>query len=144
MTLVTGLYEIGLLIKNKLSANQNALGIQQVFYGDQDRVNTTPIACVETDTKTGDLTGAQRQVTYEVKVFVLLYVAKVGSSQENRAEVDALATQVETVLNADANLGGAIIHGYVTSIEAGYATKTDSVVRAIRITYTATTQARLP
>lgn len=131
-------------IYNRLTVAQSTLGIKAVYLGDQQKIATTPAVAVEASTKVGSLKSAARVVEYEIRIFVIVYSSLISSNQTNQGVADKFIEQIEDFLNADSNMGGLIIHGFVESIESGYSTKTNSIARASRMTYFAQTQNRLP
>ena len=58
--LISKLIDFCEYIETLLSDNADALGIEAVYYGDQDRLPVTPAVCVEPDNKARNLKGAQR------------------------------------------------------------------------------------
>lgn len=113
--------------------------IQDVWYGDQDRIPRTPALCVEPSDKARDLEGVPNMTRNEFEVFLLIYHNKAQDNQDTRLEVDQIAEQVEDFLHTDLQLVVAgnplIIHGYVTRIESGMQYKQGTLYRAARITY---------
>jgi hypothetical protein len=129
---------------DKFDANKLGLGIGVVYYGDQERLASTPALCVEPDMKTNELKGATRRIATEIRLYFIIYHAKIQSPQANRREADLLAEAVETFLHDDPRMNETVIHSMVTRIESGYVYKENTLVRATRIAFEATTQAQLP
>jgi hypothetical protein len=100
--------------------------------------------CVEPDHKTNQLKGAPRRIRIDIRNFLLVYFAYVGSPQDNRHAADELAESIETLLHKDATLGGLVIDSMVDDVESGYVTKSGSLVRGSRITFSAQSQGMLP
>lgn len=127
--------------------NKRALGIKDVFYGDQDRIPRSPGLCVETGETNRELNGAPRRVLVKMTVYLLVYhnALKAGAAGQ-REENDALAKAVQTEIHKNENkdLGGLIIHGYCTNAEMGYLQKQDSLWQVTRITHESTSQVLLP
>lgn len=144
MTLATTIPEIAEALYNKLDVNKEALGIEAVYYGDQNRLPVTPAVCIEPDSKTNTLTSAFRKVSLDFKIYILLYHSQVSSPQDNRRSADALAEAVETLIHADKDLGGLVIHCMIDEVASGYVTKSNSLVRASRLTFSALSQNQLP
>jgi len=120
-----------------------------VFYGDQDRIPSTPAVCVETGDKTRTLSGAPNMTTNEFEIFILVYHDKVQDSQLTRKEVDAIAYQIEKLIHQDLQLtnGGPtphMIHGFVRSHESGYTFKSGTLYRSARLTYFGMNKTSLP
>lgn len=144
MTLATTIPEVAEALFDKLEANKVVLGIQAVYYGDQNRLPVTPAVCIEPDAKTNTLKSAFRMVSLDFKVYILIYHSQVTSPQDNRRNADALAEAVETLIHADKDLGGRVIHCMIDEIASGYVTKGNSLVRASRLTFSALSQNQLP
>lgn len=119
-------------------------GIGAMHYGDQSKIVTGNTVCFEVESKTKTLKNSPRGMDVMFTVYVLVYTAKVQSPEMNREESDRLAQQIETVLDEDGQLGGLLIHGYVSRLESGYSVKSDSIVRSSRLTYEGRSQTRLP
>jgi hypothetical protein len=130
-------------LQSKLEASMSNLGLNAVYYGDQDSIPTTPIACVEPDMKKQIFLAAQYMFQGEVTVFILVYSSYVTSPQTNRLEADEVATAIEDLLHQDLQLGGLVVAGWVTEIQSGYAKKKNSIVRCSRITWSAKTRKQI-
>lgn len=144
MPLTDKLSVVSQALVDKIRTNQAGLGINAVYYGDQDKIPTTPIACVEPDAKTNTLKSAQRMILIDFTAYILLYHSSVVSPQVNRSESDELAEAVETLIHADRTLGELLIHCMITNVASGYANKAGSLVRASRLTFNGQSQALLP
>lgn len=151
MTLICDIADFAAITKQVLDDKAAALGINAVFYGDQSRIPTTPVACVEPNTETSLLkgSGVTRATQVNLSCFVLLYGSIIQSGQINRAEVDQLAKEVKKVLNSDPKLQLAdgierVIHCYVTSVQSGYTNKGNTVMQSARIEFEALSQELLP
>lgn len=135
-------------VYDKLRTNATDLGLAGVAYGDQDRIPSSPYACVEPDHKGAELNGVPRRTMNVFTIYVLLYYGAVGSNQDNRAEADLLADKVEDLLNADSHMGdastGLVDHCMVVGVDSGYVRKGNSLMRSSRLTLTAQVQAQLP
>lgn len=134
-------------IKAKLQtpASVAALGLRDandVAYGDQQKIPRTPYICVETGTKTRELSGigGKGRVDNHFTVFIMVYISQVKSVQVNRHDADALAEKVELILHEDVTIGGTVIHGFVTSIEPGFSTRSGELMRVARVTWTGLTK----
>jgi len=118
--------------------------IQQVFYGDQDKIPSTPVVCVEVNDKNRTMRGMQKTYTIEMEIYVIVYHSKVGSPQDNRLGADIMSEQVEDLLHKDNRCGGLVIDSFVTKNESGTAQKAGSIVRSNRVTFYATSAEQLP
>lgn len=141
---MTTLVQIADAVKDLLEVNKETLGLHSVFYGDQERIPGSMVACVEPDTKKTEHKGMMRQVTREFTVYVILYAASIQSPQINRRDADLMAENIETLLNQDITFGGLLLDSKVTEVASGYSTKEGNLIRSNRITFTGTTTDRLP
>jgi hypothetical protein len=137
-------YAFNQYVMGVLTANKTTLGLFDVFYGDQNLLPGSPVVCVEPDTKATELKNATRGVDVYFRTYVLVYVSFVASPEDNRKAADQLAEAIETLLNADAQCGGLVIHSMVEELTSGYATKSGTIVRASRILFTGRSVSRLP
>ena len=128
-----------------LTTNQEALGLEDIWMGDQDRVPRVPAAAVEPGPKTREWSGAPRRTRVTLDVYVLLYLEVVtGGIQRNVRESARLSEEVEAVLHADATLGGLVISSFVVENAPGYATREKTMMRASRMVLRSTSQIQLP
>lgn len=119
------------------------LGLDRVYYGEQDRIAITPAVSIDEQPTSyvRHQTGFRNQV--EFRIFVLLYFAKIVSEEEFKAEADALADDLIDVVMDDNTLasqnGGEplVIHGQVTRKEPGVAILGGERMRAVRLTWEA-------
>jgi hypothetical protein len=122
------------------------LGLQDVFYGDQEKIPRSPTACVETGLKNRELTGVPRRTTNTMQLFIIVYHSRVQDNQVTRLESDQFAELVEDELHKSENvtLGGLVSHSMVVSSEYGYARRSNLLWTATRMTYQTTSLVNLP
>jgi hypothetical protein len=144
MTLTASLAQVSEALFTKFETNKASLGIEAVYYGDQNRLPVTPALCVEPDAKQNTLKSALRVIAIEFKVYILIYHSSVTSPQDNRRAADALAEATETLIHADRTLGGLVTHCMVDEVASGYVTKNNSLMRASRLSFSAISQNQLP
>lgn len=149
MALSTSLPDITQALVDKLTTNSASLGLKGVFYGDQDKLSATPIACVEPDMKDNISISPFRKLEIEMTIYIVVYHSLVESAQLNRKDADNMADAIETLIHLDKGLlrldGTArVTHCYIKRIASGYVKKGSSVVRASRLTFSARTQNQLP
>lgn len=137
------LLTFSLAVRNLLSTNAVALGLKGVFFGDRNKIPFVPAACVEPVDKRRELAGAPRRTENTFQVYVLIYHALVDDTERTLTESLTRAEAVETLLHADPQLGGLVIHGLVRSLESGVAYK-QSLFRATRLTFEGLTKTNLP
>jgi hypothetical protein len=146
MTLQTKISYFADYVQQQIQAacDSQTLPFEGVYYGDQDKIPTTPIVCIEPDDKSNVLNGVPRKTLTTVGLYLIVYVDKVQSPQLNRKESDEIVEQLEDFLHADPTMGGAAIHSLVDRIESGSSNKGNTIYRAARITFSITTQQFLP
>lgn len=146
MALTLSMVDVAFKIYTKLTDNRNDLGLKAVYYGDQERIAGTPVACVEPTSKSNNLntSALARKLDPTIETSILIYHSVVQSTQATRLEADQFGEAVETYLNTLRDLDGLVIHAYVSVMESGYLTKGNTVMRACRLTHTAKTQGYLP
>lgn len=123
---------------------RTATGIAMVLYGDQERIGQVPLVCVEPSEKSRSFAGAPRRTSIDFEVYVLVYYGTMQSTAANRKDVDRIAEAVEARLNGALTCGGLVINSLVTNLTSGVANKGGSLMRATRLTFTATSRVNLP
>lgn len=143
---MTTLFDVAKKVESTIDSNRTTLKLPagSLFYGDQSKIPITPCVCVESGDKTNELNGAPRRVMRTSTIYVLTYHSSVKSPIVNREEDDQFAESLETILNADAKMGGLVIDSMVTSIEFGYQVRSNTIYRASRLTFEARWQEQLP
>ena len=126
-------------IQTVLIDNQVALGLTDVFYGDQDIIPRYPCVCVEVDLKSTPPTEVN-PMTYGLNTFeilLILYNSKIEDVDTLRLETDTLAEDIADVMHKDFRLTGLVTFGYVTTIQYGYVVKQGRLVRSAKLTWRA-------
>jgi hypothetical protein len=131
-------------IQDIITANQVALGIADIWYGEQHKIPRTPSVEVMPGTKTRILAGAPRRTTNNFQVFVMILVGMVQDVQVNSHQANQMAESIETLLHADPTIGGLVINCLVEQIEFGHATRSMTEYRAARLNVTAESRTNLP
>lgn len=144
MNLTDSLVQVTLWVETLLDDRKAQLGLKDVYYGDQNKVPFTPVACVEPGRKRRVMEGAPRQGRMTMEVIILVYLLKIGDIQATRKEVDAVAELIETELHKDAQMDGLAIHSFVSELESGYAYRGSSLYRTARITFEVDSKVGLP
>jgi hypothetical protein len=144
VTYTDSLVTVSDAIVAKLEEHLEELGLNDVFFGDQDLIPRSPAVCVEPGDKVRDLQGATRRTENVFTIYLLVYHSEVRSPQSNRRDADSLAEAIETLLHGDATLGGLVRHCYVIKIESGYSRKSNALMRSSRITFEARNMTMLP
>jgi hypothetical protein len=123
---------------------RTAAGIAQVLYGDQESIAQVPLVCVEPSEKRREFNGAPRRTAIEFELFVLIYYGTLQAAALNRKEVDEIAERVEQRLHTALTCDGLVINSLVTNLTSGAANKGGKLIRATRLTFTATSRINLP
>lgn len=126
-----------------IDANKVSLTLDDVFYGDQDKIPGGRTACIEPVQKQTPMDGVPDMVRNEFTVVILIYLEKVIELQNLRKECDLLAEAIEDLLhlhldlddNAHTPNSGIVIHGWVVENMSGYSYKDNRLVRSARLTW---------
>jgi hypothetical protein len=146
----------GSVIANKivehLELNASSLGLKAVFYGDQARIPTSPVACVEPAITDRELRTTQVGTTNTFQIAILLYHTSIEGTQTIQEVLDVISEDVAKSLNRESmapqvgggtQFGGTIIHGHVRRLEFGYRLLADKLMRCNRLIWTGTTMTPL-
>lgn len=149
MALIDSYVSLAQIVETILNTNKVALGLQSIYFGDQERIPYTPCACVEPGGKERRLTGMPRRTEVTLTCYIIVYLYNLASPEDVREDADGKAEQIEAVLHADAQLRDAsleprVIDSMVTSVDSGYQPKRNSLYRASRLTFEARSQVLLP
>jgi hypothetical protein len=144
-------HKIAKYLQNWINTNKVTLGLQNVYYGDQELVPKTPSLCVQPGNLLRTLAGAQWQTDNIITTFLLVYHGEIQSKQVNQEECDVLTVAIEDFLHTDHYLSNVAIdaaaplitQGFVTGIEAGTLRRGGKLMFASRLTYTAFTKTRI-
>lgn len=118
--------------------------VQDVFYGDQNRIPRTPAITVAASQKTRELAGAPRQMMNNFEVFVNIFFSNVRDITLNHREADQLAEEVEAKIHEDITFNGRVINSFVALNEAGFLNREDTQFRGSRLIVQAMTKKGLP
>lgn len=137
-TLTSHLSDVGEALFDLYVAHKSDLGLAQVFYGDQAFIPDVPTLCVEPLSVDRAIAGAGlgTNVENQFNCFLMVYHGSLESVQQNRKDADRLAKAIETVAHENLRLGGIIIHGYITKVESGQASRNE-IFAVTRLTWEA-------
>jgi hypothetical protein len=121
-----------------------ANSVQQVLYGDQNKIGLTPLICVEPSEKARELVGVPRRTQVDMDVHVLVYYGKIQDVQLNRREGDLLPEAVEARLHEDPTCGGLVTNSMVSRLVSGFANKSGTLIRTTRLTFSVQSRVQLP
>ena len=135
------LYQVADAVKDLLEANKIPLGLEEVYFGDQNRIPRHPTVCIEPTSQRNEIAGVATpmRLMRTHTVTAILYHSKFVDTQTQRRDCDAMAAAIEELIHANVTLGGLVIHAYVSGIDSGYSRK-DGIIRAAGITVTAITK----
>lgn len=125
-----------------LDQNKAIVGLEDVWFGDQQLIPKTPTLCVEPGIKRRDLQGVPDMTRMTIDTNFLIYHSPVRETQTARRECIDVAEQVERFLNENylrlesAEGNQLIIHGFVTLFDPGYAYKLGTLHSSVLMTWT--------
>lgn len=124
--------------------NMTALGLQDVWYGDQELLPRTPAACVAPGNKTREFQGATFRTLNTFETYILAYYGKIQDVQQNLHAATTLADAIETLVHSDLKLGGNVIYVLCTQNEPGMITKAGALLMGARMTFQSMSKTTLP
>jgi len=134
-------------------ANKLALlgPLGSLFYGDQDKLPSTPTVCIEAGPTQRPLGGIAPGGVVENnhECYILVYHSKVQAALANKLESETIAEGIVSFLDQNLTLigptgeEGIVIHGWCTSIDPGYSIKEGTLYQAVRITWNGKSKTRL-
>lgn len=114
-----------------------------IAYGDQTLIPRTPFVCVETGPMRSELAGVSYMMQNDHTVYLMVYHINLQDppgEQKTREECDQMAYDIRTLLHTDKQMGGLVIHGHVTNLDPGYATRSNKLLKMTRITWSGLTK----
>ena len=138
-------------IERLARANQLALGLKFIRYGDDELIPDVPALIIEPGRKSRNWFGTTAQTANEFEVVMFVYHTGFEENSEVQKECDRITEGWEDTLNTNAapaayggtKLNGRIIQGIVTTIEYGYSRKGDTKMRANRLVFSCSSRTRL-
>ena len=132
-------------VKAKMETNAVALGLVDVYYGDQNLIPQTPAVAVEGLAKVRNLReGTTSHRTFNTfRVLLMVYLSRLDNNETTQRDVELKAEAIEALLHDDVTMGGNVIHGFVTDIEPGRAMRSNVLLRAARMVWQGQTLTRL-
>lgn len=144
MPLTNNLKPVAEFLETLLETNKVALGLADVWYGDQNRIPRTPAACIDPGEKRRTLNGAPRRTQVDMIVYILVYHNPVTSVETIAKTTDGLTESIEEKIHLDATMGGLLIDSMVSTVEYGYQTRNNTLYRVSRLTVEGRSQVQLP
>lgn len=120
--------------------NREVLGLEDVWFGDQELIPRFPALAIEPGVLTKSLYGGGLNGKTENKftVYGILYLQRVSDVQETKKEVTKQAEDIMDLWTSDSTLGGLLTFSFVSAIEPGYSMRKQSLLRAARIVWEGT------
>lgn len=135
---------IATYVYDMVSAAKSDLGLQDVWYGDQELLPHTPAACVIPGNKRREFAGASYRTMNTFETYVLIYYGKIQDIQANLHASTAIADSVETLVHSDLTLGGNVISVICTQDEPGMVTKSGVLMVGARLTFESQSKTTFP
>lgn len=127
MAYITSIPEMVQKILNLISDNAAALGLQGVYYGDEDLIPKFPAVSVQGGRKNRTI-ATTRQFEVALTVQINIYFGKVQSSEINTKETEELAEAIEDLLHTNKTMDGSVVFGYVSRTDPGTARAPNGVM----------------
>lgn len=146
MTLSIVSSDVTQAIVDVIDAAKNSLGINKVHYGDQVSIPKPPVVIVEGVRAVRNLNETGHTVRNELATEILVFAASVNQPRATRKTAIVLAESVADlfVTPTARNLGGIIVHGYVSEINPGYSRRGDGpLLHTVQLTWIGKSQGRL-
>ena len=140
----TGCSQVAQAFFEVLKADKNALGLADVWMGDQRLIAQVPAACVIVGNTNREYAGAPRRLEATYEVQVLVYHLKLQDVAESELETAQTTEAVVDRMDQAYTLGGLVIDGFVKGVEPGYIQKDQSYYKTSRITWTGFGRVQLP
>lgn len=116
------------------------LGFEAVYYGDQDLIPYTPTLCVDPGGIDRELSGISLMTTNTISMFLFIYHGPLQGNQKTRKECDEFTEAVVRKLHEDVTIKGSVISGYCTRVESGISQRGGATLRTSRITWNGLTK----
>lgn len=131
------LYVVAIELQAVMEQSKDDLGVEDVWYGDQNTMPRYPAVCVEPSDMIREIAGTglggATENTFQVIIYV--YHGPLQDLSKNRKEADELCARIEFLLHNNLQLNGKVIHGFIVRNESGAADKAGSLLAAHRLTW---------
>lgn len=124
--------------------NMTALGVNDVWYGDQSLLPRTPALCVNPGTKKREFQGATFRTLNTIETYVLVYFGVIQDIQLNLHAATTLADAIETLVHSDLKLGGNVTAVLCTQNEPGMINKAGVWMMGARLTFESMSKTTFP
>lgn len=128
-----------------INVNKTALGLADVWYGDQVKLPRTPSDCVEAGPMDREPAGVSGKGLTEntFRIYHLVYVGRVQDVQVNLKQAQELTEAMMDLLHTDMQFGDLVLYGYVRTIEPGFVRKADGLLKVQRLLWQGMNKTRI-
>jgi hypothetical protein len=125
------------------------IGLIEVHYGDKNRIGQTPTVTVEPGPTDFVIKGTSYWQDVTFTNYVMVYLTRLNLDEDtSKQEGDTVARQVIDLLHTNKKLLNdsdepRVIHGQVVRVEPGTAERGGQRLRAVRLTWRATSRATI-
>lgn len=137
---------VAVAVQALIESNKDALGLDQVYYGDQLNIPNAKCAAVRVGRKTRERAGVAgpggRMMNY-MPIIINVYNSTVTDEASGRLVVDQIAEAIEDLLHQDITLGGIILDGFVSEFDPDPVFRTGSMYRTVQLSFQARSKTNL-
>lgn len=126
----------------QLNAN-DSLGLQVVYFGDQELITKVPAVAVEPISVDRELIEARRFVNCTIELEVLIYQAQLNDRGATLKLALEKGEATMDILDALDTCGGNVLFSWCTGMEIGTAQRGSNLLAASRISFRAISQVQL-
>ena len=126
--------EVTQAIVNSLKLMTNP-SFKEVYYGEESMIPKTPAADIEFSMES-EYAGAPFQLLHTFSGIINIHHGAFKDRRLSKRECNEAAEKVRDHLHLDYNLGGLLIHGFVSGMELGVTVMEETALWTTRLTYT--------
>jgi hypothetical protein len=124
--------------------NATALGVEDVWYGDQTLLPKTPAICVSPGDKKRIFQGSSYRTLNTFETYVMVYWGQIQDIQANLHSCTNLADDIETLVHSDLTLGGNVFSVICMQNQPGIANKQGALLVGARLTFESMSKTTFP
>ena len=121
----------------------STLGLEAIYFGDQELIRSVPAACVEPLGVERELIEARRFVNCTLELEILIYQAQLNDRGATLKLALEKGEATMDILDAFQTCGGIVLFSWCTGMEVGTAQRGNNLLAASRITFRAISQVQL-
>ena len=129
-------------VVDQLEAN-SSLGLQVVYFGDQELIAKVPAVTVEPISVERELIEARRYVNCTLELEIMVYQAQLNDRGATLKLALEKGEATMDILDALQNCGGNALFSWCTGMEVGTAQRGNNLLSASRIAFRAISQVQL-